>query len=61
MDVSADEIQTQAHQQSTISVKKGMPRNRSIKQLEDKLLNRLEGGWSNSYDQNVGSFSDKVV
>ena len=37
------------------------PRKRSIKILEGQLLNKLETGWSNSYEPNLGSFSDQMI
>ena len=51
-----------AAQNTSLTVKRGMgPRKRSIKILEGQLLNKLETGWSNSYEPNLGSFSDQMI
>ena len=59
MDIMDDNPSVQNTTTLTVNKPKGMgPRKRSIKLLEHQLLNKLETGWQNSYEPNLGSFSE---
>ena len=44
---------------STMTVKKSTAgRRRHLKQMQERILNKLETGWHNSYEPNLGSFNE---